>query len=101
MVCHVHTSADTLALANGPVLRKGLRSVDRRFINALRSVDVVCATICLNGTLVRRATGWIVSAKRFDDIVLDEWIPSPAVHGQITVAAGIEGSRVVDGSEIV
>lgn len=101
VVLHVDRAADALGGADGPVLLKGLRAVDRGLVGARRDVDVVGAAVGVDGALVLAAAAGVVGAVGVDDVVLDEGVPGPAVDGQVPVAARVERTTIVDGAIIV
>jgi len=40
------------------------------------------------------------SPEVLNDVVLDEWVASPAVDGKVGVAVGVVGTRIGDGTDI-
>jgi len=91
------SSAGAVALADRPVLVEGRGALDRRLIDALSFVDVVCRAVRGETALERRAGGGVVGAEVLDNVVLDERAGGPSVHGEVAVAARVvrtaEGDR--------
>lgn len=74
-------TADTLLLAHRPVLFKSPGALDGRFVDARASEDLVLALLKREVALGRpRLVGGQVGV-RFNDVVLDQRIASPAVNG--------------------
>jgi len=95
---HVDRSAGTLVLANRPVLLKGPSSIDGWLVGTGRLGDLVGRAVSGQGTLVRGLGRWVVSSEVLNDVVLDEWVASPAVDGKVGVAVGVVGTRIGDGT---
>jgi hypothetical protein len=100
VVLHVNRAADTLGLANGPVLLESPGTIDGGLIGAGRDVDVVVATVGSDAALVRGARAGVVGPVAFDHVVFDERVAGPAVDGEVAVAGGREGAAVVDGAGV-
>jgi hypothetical protein len=100
VVLHVNRAADTLGLANGPVLLESPGTIDGGLIGAGRDVDVVVATVGSDAALVRCARAGVVGPVAFDHVVFDERVAGPAVDGEVAVAGGREGAAVVDGAGV-
>lgn len=62
VVVHVDGAADTLVLANGPVLLEGPGAVDRGLVGTGRDVDVVDAAVGREAALELGAGGGVVGA---------------------------------------
>ena len=58
--------------------------------------DIVVGAVTVDGTLHLASRGGVVGAVGLDDIVLDQGTASPAVYGEVTVSAGVVGTRVAD-----
>lgn len=95
---HVDRAAGALLLADGPVLVKGTSTLDRGLLNAGGPVDVVGGTAIDNASHAGGSRGWVVSAKVLNHVVLDKRVSGPSIDGQVRVAVGLIGARVVDGA---
>jgi hypothetical protein len=95
---HVDRATHALGGADGPVLLERTGTVDGWLIGAGRDIDVVCATVGVDGSLVLASTAGIVCAIGFDDVVLDERVASPAIDSKISVTAWVERTAIVDGA---
>lgn len=100
MGLHVDSSVATLRLANRPVLPKGLCAINGGLVDAGGNVDVVVGAVGVNSALVLASTARIVCAEVLNDIVLYKRVASPAIDSKVTVARGVEGATVVNGSII-
>lgn len=87
MVCRRDGPARALRAADAPVLVECRSALDRRLVDARALVDVVRAPIGGDGALVSEPAGGVVCADVLEDVVLDEWVRRPSVHGQVGVAA--------------
>lgn len=74
------SSTNTSALADGPVLVEGRSALNRRLIDLLMFVDVICGSVTCNSSHVGHTRSWIVTAIGFQDVVFNKWVFSPAVH---------------------
>lgn len=81
MVASRDGSAGTFRCADRPVLVEGRSANDGRLINALAPVDVVSPSITSNAAQHRCASGRIIRAVVFDNIVLNKRVFGPAVDG--------------------
>lgn len=95
---HVDRAAGALLLADGPVLVKGTSTLDRGLLNAGGPVDVVGGTAIDNASHAGGSRGWVVSAKVLNHVVLDKRVSGPSIDGQVRVAVGLIGARVIDGA---
>lgn len=99
VILHGDRASDALGGANRPVLLEGPGTIDRGLVVASRNVEVVGATVSLDLSFVLRSAAGVVGAVGLNDVVLDERVASPAVDGQIPVAARVERTAIVDGPE--
>jgi hypothetical protein len=90
MVLHSDGAANTLLGADRPVLVESLRAVDGRLVVAGRLVQVVGTSISVDSTSVLSSAGWVVRAVRLNNVVLNEWVASPAIDSKIAVTTGLE-----------
>lgn len=88
-------AADALLLAHGPELVESRGAVDRGLVDALGAVDVVHAAVALDRAQLLRAAGRVVRPERLHDVVLDERVSRPPVHGQVAVDVGAVPRAVV------
>jgi hypothetical protein len=95
VVARRHRAARAVRLPDAPVLVERRRARDRRLVHALRLVNVVRAAVGGHGALVREPAGRVVRPKVLGDVVLDERVRRPAVHGEVRVAG-----RLVVGVEV-
>lgn len=100
VVLHGDGAADALGGADGPVLVEGRGALDGRLVVAGGEVDVVGAAVALERALVLRVGARVVGAVGLNHVVLDQRVVSPAVHGQVPVAARVERTAVVDGAGV-
>ena len=82
----VHTSADTLLVADGPVLLEGGGAINGGLVRAGALVEGVGAIGCVDGTPVLAGAAGVVLAVILDDVVLDQWVAGPAVYGEVLAA---------------
>ena len=75
-------------------LLKGPGPVNGRCIGTRGRVDIVCASIRVDGALKLAARAWIVGAIGLDNVILHQWISSPAIDSKVTVAVGAVCTRV-------
>ena len=61
---------------------------------------ILGSTVGLESTVVLSIRTSVVGAERLNDIVLYKWVASPAVDGEVAVTLRVEGTTVVDGTEI-
>lgn len=87
-----------LARADGPILLKGRRTLNRRLVRACGFEDGVGSTVGGDAAFGGGAAGGVVGAVIFDDVVFDEGACGPAVDGEVAVSVGAVGAREVDGS---
>lgn len=95
---HIDAAGGPLLLANAPVLLKGASAINGRLVSAGGDSNVVGAAIGVDGALALGVGGRVVRAEVLDDVVLDEGVAGPAVHGEVAVALGREGAAVIDGA---
>lgn len=96
VVLHGDSTPNPLGGANGPVLLKGLGSVDRGGVGPSSDINVVCTAIGGDTALALTAAARVIGAIRLDHVVLDQRVASPPVNGQVSIAAGIEAARIAD-----
>lgn len=72
-------STTALRSADRPVLVESRGADDGGFVHALGLVYIVCCPVRGDGALQCGTGGRVVSAKVFDDVVLDERIGGPTV----------------------
>lgn len=89
-------AADPLLGPDRPVLGKSGRADDRRLVDPLRLVDIICTSVALDGPLLRSPAGRVVRAVRLDDVVLDERVLGPAIERHVAVDVGRVPGAVVD-----
>jgi hypothetical protein len=100
MIRRCNGPADTLLLADGPVLLEGPGALDRRLVDAGAREDFVRATVRRKLALGRpRLVGREVGV-RLDDVVLDQRVSGPAVDGEVPWAGGVVCAAVFDVSII-
>ena len=63
MGLHVDRAADTLVLADRPVLAESPGTVDGRLVGASRDVDVVVAAVRGDATKVLSTRAWVVGSE--------------------------------------
>lgn len=83
--------------AHAKVLREGARALDRRLVDALRSVESVVAAV---GRVVAAKCPGLAGREHvpaFDDVVFDERVAGPAVEGEVAGAFGVVLPGVADG----
>lgn len=90
-------AADTVVLADGPVLVEGRGALNRRRVHTSGLVNLVGAAVALDAADLGGAAGGVVVAVTLDNVVLDERVLGPAVEGEVAVAAGVEVAAVGDG----
>lgn len=91
-----NSSANSLVLADGPVLSEGSGSLNGSSIGTGSRVDIVNGSVRGDGALVCASTAGVVVAVGLDDVVLDQGVSGPAIDGEIAVAARGEGAAVGD-----
>lgn len=96
---HVDAAAHTLLGADRPVLLKGPLAIDGRLVVAGGDKDIICAAVGLERALALGAAAGVVGAVRFNDVVFNKRVASPAVDSEVAVTLGVEGATVVDGAE--
>lgn len=94
----VDGAAGALVAADGPVLLKGGRANDGGLVGAGADVDVVDAAVARHLALLASSRRRVVGAKVFDNVVLDERVLGPSVHGEVAVAVGVVRARVFNGA---
>lgn len=100
MVRSRNSAANTLALANGPVLVEGSGALDRWGVDTGVLVDLVGAAIGVNGALVGATSRGVVVAEGLNDVVLDEGVGGPTVDGEVAATVGVVAARVGDGARL-
>jgi hypothetical protein len=98
VVLHGNTTADTLALANRPVLLEGACAINGGLVGAGRDIDVVVSAVGGEASLVLSTAAGVVGSEGFDHVVLDQWRTSPAIDSEVAVTVGAEASTIVDGA---
>ncbi len=77
-----------LWVADRPELLEGLRTINGWLVDTSGLQDGVRRAIAGHGALLRRSRGRVVTAVRFNDVVLDEGATRPSVDGEVAVAVG-------------
>jgi hypothetical protein len=95
---NIDATGGSVILADGPVLLKGLSTVDGGSVGTGLGEDVVGAAIDLDSSLLLGSSGRIVVTELLDDVVLDQRVSGPSVDGEVAVAVGLVLSLVRDGS---
>lgn len=95
---HVDRAAAALLLTHRPVLLKGLGAVDGRGVGALGLRDLVLGAVRSDGALNGCCGRGIVGTKVLNDVVFDQRVASPAVDGEVGVAAVFISAGVSDGA---
>jgi len=111
---HVDTTADALALTDGPVLVEGLShcqlqnhkvgdddypgSINRGLVVTGCHSNGVGSAVGAKLTLPLSIAAWIVCSKRFYYVVFYEGIASPAVDSKISISLRGEVAAIVDGT---
>jgi len=90
-------AADTVVLADGPVLIEGRGALNGRRVHTSGLVNLIGAAVALDAADLGGAAGGVVVAVTFDDVVLDKRVLGPAIEGKVAVSAGIEVAAVGDG----
>lgn len=90
MVLHGNGTTNTLLSTNGPVLLEGASTIDGRLVGASRDVEVVLTTIGGDASLVLGPAAGVVGAIRFNDIVLNKRVASPAIDSKIAIPTWAE-----------
>lgn len=90
MVARGHGATSTLVLADRPILLKGGCALDRRSIDTRGLVDVVVGSVRVDSPYELGTAAGVVVAEVLKDVVLDERVRRPAVHGQVGVTSGRE-----------
>ena len=98
VVLHGNTAADTLALADRPVLLEGASTVDGGLVGTGRDVDVVVAAVRREASLELSTAAGVVGSERFNHVVLDQGRAGPTVDRKVTIARRVEATAVVDGA---
>jgi hypothetical protein len=95
---HVDTSAGALVPANREILLKCANSINRGLVDASLGVNVIGASVGVDGALIVASAAGVICAKVLDNVVLNQRVASPAVDGEVTVALGGKVTAVVDGA---
>ena len=90
-------STGAFALPDTPELRKRLCALDRGLVDTRGREDAVVAAVSVDGALDLCSRRGVVGAVVLDDVVLDEWVRRPAVHGKIAVSVWTVVCGVLDG----
>lgn len=101
MVTSGDGASDTLGAANRPVLLEGGCAFNGGSIGASAHVDIVGASITGHLALLGSAAGWVIGAEGFDDVVLNERAPGPAVEREVAVSIRVVCARVLDSPAFV
>jgi hypothetical protein len=80
-------------LADRPELVEGRSAFNRWLIDLLRLIDVVCASVTINGSDEGQARAWVVVAVVFKNIVFDKRVSGPAVDRKVGITRGIKAAR--------
>lgn len=96
MIRHVDGASNALGSANGPVLVKRGCAANGRLVDSSGLENVVRAAVSGDGADLGGGRGRVVRAVRLDHVVLNERACSPAIDGEVTVAARAEGARIGD-----
>lgn len=98
MIGHIDGATNTLGSANGPVLVKRGCADNRRLVDSSGLENVVCAAVSGDGADLGGGRGRVVRAVRLDHVILNERACGPAIDSEVTVAARVEVTGVVDSS---
>lgn len=96
---HIYGATDALLGTDRPILLKSTGAINGRLVGTRGNRHIVCATVGGDTAFALGTAARIVCAVGFDHVVFDEWVASPAVDGEVTVALGIERAAVVDCAE--
>lgn len=88
MVRRCHSPTGCVAAANRPVLVECCDPLDRRSIGTNGLVNVVATSIAGHTPDMSEAGTWIVRAKIFRNVVLDQWVGGPAIDGEVSITIG-------------
>ena len=94
----VDRAAGTLVAADRPVLLESAGTLNGGSVGAGAGVDVVDGAVDVDLSLLGGARRGVVGSKVLDDVVLDQRVAGPAVDGEVAVAVGLVGARVLDSS---
>ena len=98
MSAGVDRAAGSLAATDRPVLLESAGTLDGGSVGTGAGVDVVDGAVDSDVSLLGGARRGVVGSKVLNDVVLDQRVASPAVDGEVAVAVGIVGARVLDSS---
>lgn len=90
----VDGSANTVLLTDGPILVESSSALNGWGVDALSTVDVVCAAVGVDGSDVLGPSGGIIGTKVVADVVFDERVSGPSVQRKVRVPSGIEAAAV-------
>jgi hypothetical protein len=96
----IDATSGSVVLANGPVLLKGLSTINGGSVGTGLGEDVVGAAIDLDSSLLLSSGGGIIITELLNDVVLDQRVSGPSVDGEVAVAVGLVLSLVRDGSSL-
>ena len=69
---------------------------NRRLVDPLGLIDIICASVALDRPLLASAAGRVVRAVGLDDVVLDEGVLGPAVERDVAVDVGCVPGTVIN-----
>lgn len=94
----VDRAAGALVAADRPVLLESAGTLNGGSVGTGAGVDVVDGAIDVDLSLLGGARRGVVGSKVLDDVVLNQGVAGPAVDGEVAVAVGIVGARVLNSS---
>jgi hypothetical protein len=80
-------------LADRPELVKGRSAFNRSLIDLLGLIDVVYASVTINGADEGQTRARVVVAVVLKNIVFDKRVGGPAVDRKVSITRGIEATR--------
>lgn len=96
MVCGRDSSARAVRLADGPVLSESRSSLNGWLVCTEARKDIICSTVRGDCALMCATAGWVVRAKGFNNIVLDERASGPTVDREVAVTIGTVVGGIAD-----
>jgi len=96
VVCRGDRSTSPFTRADGPILLKGCRPLDRGLVRARGFQNRICRSVAGNGAFRCCATGGIVCAEILHNVVFNQRACGPAVDGEVAVAVGSVSGAIVD-----
>ncbi len=94
-------STRTLWGTDWPILVEGGCALDRRFINSLALIYVVCSSITGESTLIRATGTGVIGSVRLGDIELYKGVGGPSINGKITVPIRTICTTIVDNADVM